>query len=212
MKYKFAPAFISENLAHMYDFAVNIVGVGDSLHRRIIDISNLKGNEHVLDIGAGSGTLVTKLKKQYPNLTVSAVDPDENILQIAKRKAAKEQSDIDFQVAFAEKLPFEDKSFDVIYSTLTFHHMPLEIKKLALKEIKRVLKPGGTFFLIDIGAPKNLLWNILLRIESIVEKKAYIKDNLAGMIPRLLHEADFHVHEAREPYIGNRFLVNSVKR
>src|SRR5688500_11622281 len=99
MTYKFAPAFISENLAHMYDFAVKLLVVGDSLHWRIVEISNLRGNERVLDIGAGSGTLVIKLKKQYPNLTVSAVDPDENILQIAKRKAAKEQRDIDFHVA-----------------------------------------------------------------------------------------------------------------
>ncbi len=207
MEYKFAPALISEHFAHAYDFAVNLIGVGKSLQKRVVQINHLRGNESVLDVGAGSGTLVTLLKQKYPGLKITAVDPDCKILEIAKKKAGKKGYTLSFVQACAEKLPFDNNSYDIVYSTLAFHHMPRKIKKLALKEIYRVLKPQGRFVLVDIGKPKNALWKVLLHLESVVEKQAYLQDNLDGNIPIFMREMGFHVTECRKPYIGNRFFI-----
>ncbi len=212
MEYKFAPAFISKDFAHIYDAAVNLVGVGDSLHAKILKVKKLKGTEKVLDVGAGTGTLAVLLKETYPKLEVTAVDPDDQILAIAKKKADKRKCDITLVQSGAEKLPFKESSFDIIYSTLTFHHLPLEIKHLALEEIHRVLKPKGQFILVDIGKPKNSIWKFLLHIESIVETNAYMKDNLEGNIPKFMLQHGFTVTECLQPHMGNRFLIGNKKK
>lgn len=211
MEYKFAPAFISKRFAHIYDIAVNLVGVGESLHAKILETKKLKGTETILDIGAGTGTLAILLKETYPTLNITAADPDENILAVARRKALKQRCDITFVQSGAEKLPFKNSSFDFVFTTLTFHHIPLEIKHLALKEIHRVLKPQGQLILVDIGKPKNIMWKFLLHLESIVETNAYMKDNLEGNIPKFMKQHAFAVTEFRKPHMGNRFFMGKKK-
>ena len=58
--------------------------------------------------------------------------------------------EIDFRVASVDELPYPDSSFDVVTSTMTFHHLPVPVKERGLREIHRVLKPQGRFFLCDL--------------------------------------------------------------
>lgn len=204
-KYKLAPAMINKRLTKYYDVFVNLVFVGQALQKRTLSLLSLGSGQKFLDIGCGTGTLVCLVKSEYTNVKVYGADPDKSVLDAATKKAKLSGLDIQYVQAGAEKLPFADNTFDVITSSLAFHHMPLFIKREALLEIKRILKPAGTFFLVDIGKPRNVFWKLIYYFESMVEPKEYIKDNLTGLLPNLMTEAGFTIQEVRKPYLGIYF-------
>ena len=210
--YQHAPALINAWLTSFYDPVVNLFGVGNMFQKKTLQQLNLRDGQHFLDIGCGTGTLVSLVKAKYPKVNVIGLDPDEHVLEIAKRKAKKNNLVITFIQEGAEKLPFSTSSLDSIVSSLAFHHMPTDIKKQALQDIFRVLKQNGQFLLVDIGKPKNNLWKILLAIESIVEPKEYIKDNLEGKLILFMQEAGFKVCEIRKSYMGIQFLSGAKRK
>jgi len=69
--------------------------------------------------------------------------------RIAKAKKAGVRAT--FQVAVAEALPFPDRRFDVVFSTLMLHHLPWKTRQQCAKEIERVLKVGGRVVAVDFG-------------------------------------------------------------
>lgn len=210
MKYKFAPAFLSNFFTPFYDLIVKQGGLGKTLQEKVLRYAQIKDGESVLDVGCGSGTFITMAKSAYPNSRVVGVDPDENILKIARKKLAKDKLKVELINSWAEKLPFEPQSFDVVVSSLTLHHLPTEIKKKTLKEIHRVLKRNGRFLLADIGKQDQLFWKIkfALDFESLFSAaKDYMKDNFAGRIPSFVVQAGFIVKEIAPKHRGVQFLL-----
>ncbi|MCL2679911.1 MAG: 30S ribosomal protein S12 methylthiotransferase RimO [Coriobacteriia bacterium] len=119
----------------------------------------------LLDLGCGTGQLLVRLMQQYPQLQLYGVDPAEGMLAVAHQRvlaAAAAGQQPHLQQAYAEDLPFADDSFDLVTTTISFHHWSDQHKGLA--EIRRVLKPAGTLIVADIVdeglmrplfAPKN---------------------------------------------------------
>ena len=93
--------------------------------------------------------------------------------------------------ADAAQMPFEEGSVDVCFSTLSFHHMPTEVKKQAFKEVFRILKPGGTFLLTDWGATRVefLRWLLLFEVQE------YLNDHFRGCMPVYAHDAGFSLEK-----------------
>lgn len=202
MTYEHAPAFINRLLSKHYDFFVNVIFVGKLLQKRTLRHIDLKAGDNYLDVGCGTGTLANLVKAKYVNTLVRAVDPDNTVLEVAKKKSRRNNLYIEFIQSGAESLPLDDNSQSVVTSSLAFHHMPTKVKKAALAEIKRVLKRDGIFILVDIGKPRNKLWAMLCGIETIVERKEYINDNLEGRIPSMLASSGFRILKTYKPYIG----------
>jgi SAM-dependent methyltransferase len=92
----------------------------------------------------------------------------------------------------ADALPFPDGSFDVVVSSLMFHHLDAATKRGALREWRRVLAPGGALVLVDFGAPRSALLRVVLWPVGLFE---HVTDNLRGRIPALLDEAGFACRE-----------------
>ena len=124
----FRPAFSYDLLTPCYDALTDLTGFGKSLKRKVVKLLELKGNEKVLDIGVGTGTLLIELNKSYPNLNLVGIDPDQKVLKIAKSKLAKYKVRASLNKS-AQDLPFPDENFDLVVSTLTFHHIPSQEKK-----------------------------------------------------------------------------------
>jgi ubiquinone/menaquinone biosynthesis C-methylase UbiE len=57
--------------------------------------------------------------------------------------------------ASIDAVPIEDKSTDVVFSSMVFHHLPSQVKQGAFREAQRILKPGGLFLLCDFSKPVN---------------------------------------------------------
>lgn len=107
-----------------------------------------KEKDRVLDIGCGNGRLYQLFKDA--SVFYAGIDYSEALIQIAKQKFPQTQ----FVVAEMRKLPFLDHEFNVIFCIAVFHHLPTpETRVQALREMKRVLKPGGKIILTN--------WNLL---------------------------------------------------
>jgi ubiquinone/menaquinone biosynthesis C-methylase UbiE len=120
----------------------------------------------ILDIGCGTGRLLRAAAARFPDARLEGVDAAVGMItQAAALLPAGLQ--IRFQQATAESLPFSDGGFDLVLSTMTFHHWSDQQK--AIGEVRRVLAPGGRWLLADIVAkgPMALVAR-LLRIGHVV--------------------------------------------
>jgi ubiquinone/menaquinone biosynthesis C-methylase UbiE len=91
----------------------------------------------ILDVGTGEGDFIAVLKEIFPKARIAGVDPNTNSLQ----EAAKKYPDVLFAEMNGENLAFADKSFDLASISMALHHLPDILS--ALKEMQRVVKPGG---------------------------------------------------------------------
>lgn len=100
----------------------------------------------VLDIGCGTGEFERLLLTENPQQVITGVDISEKMLLMAKQKC-RTYPNVSFRRASVLALPFADNSFDVVVSASAFHYF--DDPTLALKEIKRVLKPKGRVIILD---------------------------------------------------------------
>ncbi len=96
----------------------------------------------VLDVGAAQGRAVIALQRAGHN--GYGVEPSSEALEAAKELAARLGADVDIRHGFAEKLPFDDDQFDVVLAVSVLEHV-LDVHA-SLREIQRVLRPGGVFW------------------------------------------------------------------
>jgi len=103
------------------------------------------GSGRLLDIGAGTGRLLERLGQGRPGLALFGLDRSAGMLRAARRA----RPHLNLIRGAAEALPFPDESFDVVTTTLSFHHW--SDQREALREVRRILRPGGTFALADVS-------------------------------------------------------------
>ena len=120
----------------------------------------------ILDIGCGTGRLLRAAAERFPRARLEGVDAAAGMIKQATATLPA-GLEIRFQQATAESLPFPDGSFDLVFSTMTFHHWSDQQK--AIGEIKRVLAPGGRWLLADMVAKGPMVLVVrLLRIGRVV--------------------------------------------
>jgi ubiquinone/menaquinone biosynthesis C-methylase UbiE len=108
--------------------------------------------ESVLDIGCGSGRLLRKAHDAWPQAHLAGVDPAQGMLDVARRLTPEAR----FYLGSGEALPLEDASVDLALSTISFHHW--HDQAAGVREVTRVLRPGGSFLLADVTIPALLAW------------------------------------------------------
>src|SRR5215203_5478554 len=114
--------------------------------------------------------------------------PTPKALACAQRKAGREALSVHLDRGFAEELPYPDASFDRVLSALMFHHLGPEEKAKTLGEARRVLKPGGSLYLLDFGGAKVRSDGFLTRLHH---RSKRLRDNFGERIPTLMREAGF---------------------
>lgn len=100
----------------------------------------------ILEIGCGTGTRTAALSKVAMHVT--AIDPSEENVEQAMSSLSG-SGNVELLVASAEALPFEDERFDIVFFTLSFHHVPVELMKAALDEAVRVVRAGGHIVFLE---------------------------------------------------------------
>lgn len=126
------------------------------LRFRTINWACIQPGEHVLDVGCGTGTLAMEVARRVGKAGhVTGIDPGMEQIARARSKAARHNLPIDFQIGMIEQLAFPDQTFDVVFSTLMMHHLPISLKRQGLAEIMRVLKPGGRLVIADFKHRKQ---------------------------------------------------------
>jgi ubiquinone/menaquinone biosynthesis C-methylase UbiE len=124
---------------------------GDDL-RRLIELGEWAPGQQALDIATGGGHTALAVAPHVTQVTVTDLTP--RMLEKAQEYLVSQGvTNAVFQVADAEKLPFEAESFDRVTCRIAPHHFP-DIEQF-VREVARVLKPGGIFLLIDCMAPSD---------------------------------------------------------
>jgi len=101
-----------------------------------------------VDVGCGTGRFLDFLKQTWPRLPAIGLDLSEAYIGEAKRHL-KRWSRINLLVANGESIPLGDESQDAVASIFMFHELPPKVRRTVLREIARVLKPGGRLILVD---------------------------------------------------------------
>lgn len=127
--------------------------------KRFIETYRLTPASSVLDVGCAKGFMLHDFRAVIPGITVAGIDISEYAIENAMDDVRPF-----VQVADAKKLPFPDRSFDLIISITTLHNLPLEECKQAFREVQRVKKPLGHAFITvdawrdDIGRDRLQKW------------------------------------------------------
>ncbi|MFN6222587.1 MAG: class I SAM-dependent methyltransferase, partial [Dolichospermum sp.] len=102
---------------------------------------------NVLDLGCGTGRLLDRLANQFPEITGTGLDLSPQMLRVA-RQNNRHRPRLIYLEGNAENLPFAEGQFNAVFNTISFLHYPQPDQ--VLKEVARVLSPGGKFYLVDI--------------------------------------------------------------
>ncbi len=155
--------------ARAYDVLVWVHTLGGErrFRERLVDLARPGAGQAVLDVGSGTGTLAIAAKGRVGSSgQVCGVDPSPEMVARARRKAAKAGTDIRFDTAVIEALPFAEATFDIVLSTLVIHHLTDEGRRLGIGEIARVVKPGGVVLVVDLGGADNERRRLRLRVPN----------------------------------------------
>jgi ubiquinone/menaquinone biosynthesis C-methylase UbiE len=137
-------------LMPLYDPLTRLMRV-PAAHARLADAAELAPGQRVLEVGCGTGNLALLVKRRHPDATVVGLDPDPKALARARRKAARARLPVQWDRGFADELPYPDGSVDRVLSALMFHHLEPAGRLGMLREVRRVLAPGGSLHLLDFG-------------------------------------------------------------
>ena len=134
---------------------------------------------NVLDVGCGTGEILKRIHRRYPEVSLTGVDISEKMLEVAKVKIGNKAT---LLWADAEMLPFSDATFDLIVCSDSFHHYPNPQKVLA--EFRRVLKGGGNLLICDysIGFPLRQLMNLFIRFSHDGDVHIYSKEEITKLV------------------------------
>ncbi len=173
-----------------YDMFSTIFGLGVNRpnSRMVVELAQIKDGDSVLDVACGTGNLtLTAQRVAGPKGKVYGIDAAPEMIEFAKKKAARAGSPVVFQVGLAEKLDFPGGTFDVVISRLAIHHLPDDLKRRAFAEILRVLKRGGRLLIADFKPPSNPILN---HITSAVIGSHMMQTDI-GALPQMMKEAGF---------------------
>ncbi|OBF60113.1 hypothetical protein A5756_03720 [Mycobacterium sp. 852002-53434_SCH5985345] len=122
------------------------------LHHEIADrtaqlaVATVTAPEYVLDVGCGTGYLLQRLARRYPNAKhLAGIDPAPQM--VAAARALARDPRLSFTRGVAEELNYADRAFDLVVSTTSFDHWSNQLA--GLLECARVLRPGGSLVLVD---------------------------------------------------------------
>ena len=149
-------------IAARYDLINDVQSFG--LHRwwkkQLVRLANVRSNERALDLCCGTGDIAFSLAKR--GAQVVGLDFSEPMLQIAQSRSDHERAALDnprFVSGDAQNTSFPDASFDIV--TVGYGLRNLASVELGLREMIRVLKPGGRVLILDFGKPDNRLWRAI---------------------------------------------------
>ncbi|HLM56630.1 MAG TPA: class I SAM-dependent methyltransferase [Pyrinomonadaceae bacterium] len=146
---KYVPAMSFDWLTPLYDPVVRWLMPESKFKSRLVRRASIDERHRVLDVGCGTATLTLMVKRARPGARVEGLDGDPKILEIARRKAAGTGAEISFSEGMAYAMPYADGSFDRALSSMVLHHLTEANKRRTLREVFRVLAPGGEFHVAD---------------------------------------------------------------
>lgn len=183
-----------DNISPKYDLLNRILSGGIDIQWRkdVIKMVQAAKPATILDIATGTGDLAIMMAKNT-NAQITGLDLSAGMLEVGRKKVEAEglNNRVTMIQGDSENLPFEDNSFDCI--TVSFGVRNFENLEKGLSEIRRILKPGGTFIILEFSYPTSFPMkqlytfyskNILPAIGKLISKDqsayTYLPDSVAA--------------------------------
>ncbi len=151
---------IFSSIAGRYDAFNMLASMGiDRLWRReLVKACALGPEDRVLDLCAGTGDVAMTVAKNAQPAAIVVTDFTPEMLEVAKEKLARYEGPTEFvvELADAQELPFADGEFDVATVAFGVRNLPDRSRNFA--EVRRVLKPGGRYVILEFSRPPFALW------------------------------------------------------
>ncbi len=140
----------------VYHYGTKVFFVGgndrDEVHAEIVAAGPVPADgkvTRILDIGCSIGQSTTALKDRFPQAEVTGIDVGAPLLRYAHWRAVEQNCNVHFKQRIAEATGFQDSHFDMVQSTILFHEVPFKKTGEIVREMLRVLRPGGVFNVVD---------------------------------------------------------------
>ena len=201
--------YFSEHSAEVYELGVELLfrGTADVMRRQIIPpITRFLRAEkatRLLDIGCGTGRTLHQIARAHPALRLWGVDLSPAYVKVARERAR----DATIAIENGEALPFADGAFDIVTSVYLFHELPRNARRNVVREMHRVLRPGG-LLVIEDSAQLTESADITTALREFPREfhepfyQDYLDDDLAAM----LSEVGLAV-SAVEPHLVAKVVV-----
>jgi ubiquinone/menaquinone biosynthesis C-methylase UbiE len=189
-RHDYIPAGGSDKFLPGYYLLTRLLGF-HKVYDTLISQAELADGMRVLEIGCGTGNVTIRAKRAAPGADVTGADPDPLALARAQRKA-RGLNGIRFERAYAQELPYGDGEFDRALSSMMLHHLDDDVKAAAAAELHRVLRPGGTLHIVDIGGQMAANDGLVARF---MMRNPHAAGNLGDAVPRLLRTSGFECAE-----------------
>jgi ubiquinone/menaquinone biosynthesis C-methylase UbiE len=186
-------------LTRWYDAVVDATTRGVEWRSRLARLAAPHEGQMVLDLGCGTGTLAATLARSAPGATILGLDADETALTIAYGKFTPETARL--SRGMAQRLPFPDGSFDIVVSSLFFHHLSRDTKRAVLCETQRVLRRGGRLVVADWGRPIGPVTRAGFLLVQFLDGSETTRESVTGELPAMIERAGFDKPREHVPLV-----------
>ena len=187
----YVPALKYSWLTRFYDPVVALSTREKVFRAKLLAQAEIHPGDRILDLGCGTGTFAIMLKTRHPAARVTGLDGDPDILIQAQKKKLSAGVDITFDQSMSYSTPYSEGEFDTVFSSLFFHHLKSVDKLRTIREVYRVLEPGGFFHVCDWGRPSNWVSRVMFLCVQLLDGLEVTRDNIEGRLPSFIKEVGF---------------------
>jgi ubiquinone/menaquinone biosynthesis C-methylase UbiE len=202
--------WLSEHSAALYDTQVEVLftGAADVMRRRALQpiaewmAGRNQREQRALDVGCGTGRLLAAVHEAWPGMRLTGLDLSAPYLGEARRLVGK-TARVKLIEGAAEKLPFEDRSLDLVFSSFLMHELPNDVRGDVLREMARVVKPGGLVVIVDsLQKGDHPAWDGLLDLFPHYFHEPYYAEFTKGSLAAWAQGAGLAVYGSERAFLS----------
>lgn len=189
----FVPALGRAEFTGDYDWVIAVMTRERRWRSALLDLVAPQDGEVIVDVGAGTGSQAIAIKQRAPGARVIGVDPDPQVLDLARQKAQAAGVQVEWIEGFGDRVDdlVGPGAASKVVSSLVLHQCDLEVKMAILAAMGRLLVGGGRLVIADYGLQRTVLMRLLFRQVQALDGWERTGLNAKGVLPRLIAEAGF---------------------